>query len=351
MIDVKSRRCQSAGCTTQPSFNLPNESQGLYCSKHKQDGMIDIKNHRCQSAGCITQPAFNLPGETKGLYCSKHKQVGMIDVRSRRCKEAGCTTQPTFNLPSESQGLYCAEHKQVGMIDVKSRRCQSAGCTTQPTFNNRGQAKGLYCAEHKQDGMIDVINPSCKSDWCDIRANKKYDNYCLFCYIKLFPNEPIARNYKTKEKAVVDFITLKYPTQTWISDKKVQDGCSKRRPDLLLDLGYQIIIVEVDENQHIDYDCSCENKRIMELSLDLDHRPIIFIRFNPDDYVYNEQNIASCWGYDKLGISRIKRNKVHEWSDRLNTLSETIDYWCNPNNITEKTVEVIELFYDTNLNN
>ena len=59
----------------------------------------------------------------------------------------------------------------------------------------------------------------------------------------------------------------------WISDKII-NGCSKRRPDLVLDLLYQIVII--DENQHIDYDCSCENKRIMELSQDIAHRPIIY---------------------------------------------------------------------------
>ena len=68
----------------------------------------------------------------------------------------------------------------------------------------------------------------------------------------------------------------------WIADKIVNTDYSKRRPDLLLDLGYQILIVEIDENQHIDYDYSCENKRIMELSQDTGHRPIIFIRFNQD---------------------------------------------------------------------
>ena len=34
-------------------------------------------------------------------------------------------------------------------------------------------------------------------------------------------------------------------------------------------------------------DCSCENKRIMEISQDLGHRPIVFIRFNPDEYNKN----------------------------------------------------------------
>jgi hypothetical protein len=56
--------------------------------------------------------------------------------------------------------------------------------------------------------------------------------------------------------------------------------------------------IEIDENQHVAYDCSCENKRIMELSQDVGHRPIVFIRFNPDGYkdhkgTYKNTNIKS----------------------------------------------------------
>ena len=80
------------------------------------------------------------------------------------------------------------------------------------------------------------------------------------------------------------YIKETYPDFDWVADKRVADGCSKRRPDLLLDLGSHIIIIEVDENKHIEYECSCENKRLMELSRDLNHRPIVFIIFNPDAY-------------------------------------------------------------------
>lgn len=122
---------------------------------------------------------------------------------------------------------------------------------------------------------------SCKS----VRKSKKYDNHCLRCFIHLFPDQPVTRNYKTKETDVAQFITTNFPNFTWNLDKKIEDGCSRRRPDLMCDLGYQVIIIEVDENQHDKYDCSCENKRIMQLSQDIGHRPIIFIRFNPDNYV------------------------------------------------------------------
>ena len=100
-------------------------------------------------------------------------------------------------------------------------------------------------------------------------GSKKYKDLCLRCYIQIYPNEPITRNYKTKEHEVVSFIRNEFITHNWIADKRVNGGCSKRRPDLLLDLGHQVIIVEIDENQHIDYDSSCEDKRIMELSQDV----------------------------------------------------------------------------------
>jgi hypothetical protein len=113
---------------------------------------------------------------------------------------------------------------------------------------------------------------------------------------------------------------------------------------LLLDLIDQVIIVEVDENQHIDYDCSCENKRIMELSQDLAHRPIVFIRFNPDEYQKGDSTITSCWGKTQKGICVVKKSKKVEWEQRLHTLGETIEYWLKHR--TDKTVEIIQLFYD-----
>jgi hypothetical protein len=134
---------------------------------------------------------------------------------------------------------------------------------------------------------------------------------------------------------------------TWINDKKIYDGCSKRRPDLLLDLGYQIIIIEIDENKHDNYDCICENKRLMEISKDLNYRPIIFIRFNPDKYIDNNGNIIkSCWKLHKVSdILYIEKNKINEWNDRLKSLELQIKYWIDTKNKTDKTIEIIELFY------
>ena len=179
--------------------------------------------------------------------------------------------------------------------------CKHEECKIRPVYNFEGETKAIFCSEHKQEGMVDIKHKKCKYDWCFTRVSDKYEGYCVRCFIHTFPDKPVSRNYKTKEYSVVEFVKQTFPELTLVTDKKVQGGCSRKRPDILLDLGYQIIIVEIDENQHIDYDCSCENKRMMELSQDLGHRPIIFIRFNPDDYLIKNKNITSCWGKIRKG--------------------------------------------------
>ena len=224
--------------------------------------------------------------------------------------------------------------------------CKNDDCKKRPSFNKEGEKTALYCFTHKLDEMFDVISKTCISEWCSTHVKEKYNGYCIFCFINLFPDQPVSRNYKTKEYSVVEYIKTKFPELSWKTDKKIQDGCSRRRPDLLCDLGYQVVIIEVDENQHTDYDCSCENKRIMELSQDLGHRPIVFIRFNPDDYDKNGEKINSCWSINKQGICVVKSSKKDEWTQRLNVLEEHINYWINSENKTNKTVEIIQLFYD-----
>jgi hypothetical protein len=340
MVKSGKQICNNEKCLIGATYGLLGDKKGLYCSKHKKKGMVNVKNKTCIECNII--PVFNKPGEAKALYCSKHKKEGMIDVKNKTCLE--CNKHPVFNKLGETTALYCSVHKKEGMLDIKSKTCIE--CNIHPVFNKPGETTAVYCSAHKKEGTVDVKNKTCKSEWCSTQVNEKYDGYCLFCYMNLFPDKPISRNYKTKEYSVVEYIKTKFPSLKWIADKIVSGGCSKRRPDLLLDLIYQIVIIEVDENQHINYDCSCQNKRIMELSQDLGHRPIVFIRFNPDDYNKNGISISSCWGKDKKGISVVKKTKKNEWTQRLNTLEEHINYWITPENTTNKTIETIQLFYD-----
>ena len=250
-----------------------------------------------------------------------------------RCKECG--------------GSAFCEH---GKRKSQCKDCGgSAFCEHGKRKSHCKECGGSEICEHgKRKSRCKVCGGSrlCKNEWCETYGNIKYENYCVACFVNNPENKikPQMRNYKTKEKEVVDRILQTFTNFTWVADKKVQDGCSKRRPDLLLDMGLQIIIVEVDENKHTDYNCSCENKRLMELSQDLQHRPIIFIRFNPDAYTNQDGLLVkSCWKLNKLGVMQIIKTKQKEWEERIKCLKQQIQYWID--NTTEKTIEIIELFY------
>ena len=100
-------------------------------------------------------------------------------------------------------------------------------------------------------------------------------------------------------------------------------------------MGVHIIIIEIDEN-----------KRLMEISQNLGHLSIVFIIFNPYDYIdSNGKKIKSCWiPNNKTNILYIPKTKQTEWNKRLDVLKNQIQYWID--NKTYKTIEIIQLFYD-----
>lgn len=125
---VRKRSIECRECSTIAVFNRKGESKGLYCSKHKADGMIDVRNYKCADPTCTVIPVFNKIGETRGLYCADHKTNDMLNVKDSFCKEEGCKTRPIYNLPDTTTGLYCNDHKKEGMINVITKRCIYPDC-------------------------------------------------------------------------------------------------------------------------------------------------------------------------------------------------------------------------------
>ena len=101
----------------------------------------------------------------------------------------------------------------------------------------------------------------------------------------IMPSKPIIQQYlqaieqiqkicKIKESVSLATILLlpnifqieeKFDYQLF-TDQKITGGCSRRRPDVAIDLYTHIIILECDEEQHQNY--NCENKRVMEIFQD-----------------------------------------------------------------------------------
>jgi hypothetical protein len=165
--------------------------------------------------------------------------------------------------------------------------------------------------------MIDVLHKKCLS--CgEFQTKIKYKGYCIRCFVFIFPNEEISRNFKVKEKHMSDYIKEEFKNEIFIFDKQI-GGCSKRRPDCYIDIFTHIVIIECDENQHKNYEQICDNKRTMEIFQDFNSRPIVFIRFNPDNFKKGNEKIPSSFRYHKTLNIPIIRNK-EEWFGRLKLL-------------------------------
>jgi hypothetical protein len=203
-----------------------------------------------------------------------------------------------------------------------------------------------FCARHRTDDMLCLPHRRCKTYLCDIQRSPKFDGHCMRCFSYLFPEKYSEgrRNYKNKEICVADFVKDSFPEQDWICDKTVDWGCSRKRPDLLLNLGSHVLIVEVDEYQHSTYDNLCEQRRIMTLYQDVAHAPTVFIRFNPDGYMDAGLQRYSCWGPNNYGIMVVKHSYETEWAARLERLRATIA--AHMALVPERAITQVHLFFD-----
>ncbi len=365
MVNVKSKMCITCN-EIHARFNYKGQNQGLYCFKDKLPDMVNVVDKKCEYVDeitkerCDSRPSFNNDGEKTKRFCKKHKNDNMINVKDKKCigNDNGipCNIVPTFNFKNETSAIYCKKHKDPKMVDIRHKLCLEDECDKRPNFNFPNTKVGLYCFKHKKPEMIDVANLSkkCKFNICNVRGIEKYEGYCAECAKVFIPDNANIRNFMTKELNVRKFIEDNFNPSifNWSFNKIIENGKFKRRPDFLLKLTSEsdkinrYIIIEVDENQHNNYECNCETKRINEIAEDLNFNNIVFIRFNPDDYIdENNKKINSCWRINKkTGKLEISSNK--EWNHRLNILKDQINYWISNN--SDKPIETIELFYDKN---
>ena len=330
-------------------------------------------NKRCEATGCDKFPAYGLPGG-KRARCKPHLLPGMVNVmKSKECEDGTCIKNPCYGLVG-GEAVRCKIHALTGMIDVTHPRCEANGCEKRPSYGVLG-GKPTRCKSHMLANMTDVNNVcKCCVTCATTRAIKtRFLGRCFRCFVYEFPQNPLVRNYKTKEAATIAFLREHFSTFDMREDKKVPDGCSKYRPDLIFDLGDRVIIVEIDEHQHRDYETLCEIRRSMALFVDVNGkdclkvedadrepaervgRPVVLIRFNPDEYVPKAspedqgqaKSVPSCWKRTpKTELLSVRDDKA--WADRLEVLRSSIDFHATAPVESLKEVHEVKLFYDEN---
>jgi hypothetical protein len=340
MVDIKNKNKKCIKCHgPQANYNKPG-LKAEYCVGCKDNDMINVNVILCQKCNMV-QPVYNKPG-LPARFCVTCKTDEMIDVNAKLCIDCG-KPYPYFNL----KGLpprYCENCKTNEMIDVKNPRCVNCD-KLYPTYNKPGLPK-RYCSDCKTNDMVDVTVKRCiECKEIRISRNNKYDGHCLRCFIYKFPDNKITKNYKVKERYIQDFIKEEFCNE-FDFDKIIQGGCSKKRPDAFKDCLTYVLIIEIDEYQHRNYEEICENRRMMEIFGDTNYRPVVFIRFNPDSYIdKNNDKMESSFNMHKSFDVPIIRDNI-EWQNRLNKLKQTIKHYIK--NIPEKAVIIEKLFYDYN---
>ncbi|GAQ90073.1 hypothetical protein KFL_005960030 [Klebsormidium nitens] len=156
--------------------------------------------------------------------------------------------------------------------------------------------------------------------------------------------EKVSRNYKVKEQHFTDYIEAAgvLSEDAGITfDKRIQGGCSGRRPDIFVDLYTHTVHCENDEDQHRS--TTCENKRLMELFQDAGNRPQVQLRFNPDGFTSADgTRYPSCFKHNKIGVPVIRDQSM--WEARMSAHIERLRYHLA--HVPDRELTVEQMFYD-----
>lgn len=340
-------RCELC-CTTRCTHGFLKHKCKQCCKSFCHHG---VKKNYCKScngkAYCEHGRQKSVCKECKGSCICEHDKVRNTCVQ---CDGASiCEHKRMRSNCKQCKGASICEHNKRKSV-CKICNGSSICIHNKVRYECRNCKGGLFCEHDKRKESCKLCGGKqlCKSEWCEQRKSNKYDGYCARCYIHLHPESKITYNYRTKELDVVNYIKNNLGDNNWICNRAITDNnncCSSgKKPDMYTDMGSHVIIIEIDENQHKRYEEICENKRICEISIDFDHRPILFIRFNPDEYTDKDgKKIKTCWSKTKTGIHVSKSKKV-EWNNRLNTLKNVI--FDNLLTVPDKTISQIPLYYD-----
>ena len=276
-------KCIHPDCNVKyANFNLPGVKPGIYCAKHKLDGMINVKSKTCQKEGCLKQPSYNTSGEKQGIYCTEHKLDGMVDVVNKTCQKEGCETRAGYGKLFKPK-IHCAKHRLPNEYkdnNPKCTKCDKPPWYLEPDYLEKTDDKNypLLCEDHASKDAILLKEFNCKNCNLPNIINEK-TKLCNDC------NDFIIKGHnKAKENRIRDILTANgYVFEQ--ADRIVEGGCSKYRPDFIIDYKLFKVVLEVDENQHKSYACECEQGRMIQIHQDFGGTPVLFIRYNPDSYI------------------------------------------------------------------
>ena len=344
-------KIQKGKCKTCKGKNIcPHNKQREYC---KECGGNQICVHNRQKSSCKdckgSQICEHNNQKSRCKEC-KGSQICKHGIDKAFCKECG-GSQICEHNKRKQYCIECCDPKNLCKHEKIRNNCvicANKKCVHGVVKYNCKDCKGTNVCKH------DLLKYCCRicdidvhpHNWCSLckYVNIKQSNYkpyCFYCHCILHPDKKISRRYKLKEHYLKDLILLKFPDINAIFDKVVNGGCSQRRPDILIDRLTHSIIIECDEYQHSGIIKECENYRISLLFKDLGDRPMVVLRFNPDNYKNKYGKLVKgCFTKTTKADNSIQKK---EWERRTTKLFKYISFYID--NIPNKEFTINYLFY------
>lgn len=376
LITVTHKKCQGdVNCHENPYYGIV-EGDPLFCVKCKenQPNRNELHNVTKPKCECGTFAKYGVKNGKKSIltHCSPCAKVYNTDLDNNlelndeqkdvlRLKELGHTnclicdeTRPSFALVGTTKEIYCqkcSDKVEAPTYSTKTRCYTCKNKFTKPntefdiTTLNKDEISQIglarwgfngdkkYCGKCKKEGMTDkkdkVNNATNENNTSENKNNcsicfekcKKYETFCLRCYINQYTNvdnQPHKLSnfqevvcFQTKKASVGEFIREKFPNCNWEFNKFISNKTSGKRADIYLELGFRAIIIEIDEYPHcVKYE-EAYRKGLQELFSNTVHKQVVFIRFNPDKYTdSNGKKIRACWTSGKSVANRIINDNV-----------------------------------------
>lgn len=321
MEDVTHRHRCTKCKTTFASYALKGTTRPICCAGcADKETMEDITRRKCVI--CKEKPAgYGLKGTTKSTHCSNCKDSETMEYlgsRTKKCVVCKITVS-SYCLKGTVKPTHCSKCKDPDTMERISGKCITCKDTF-ASFALIGTTKAIYCAGCTNRDTTEPVFKCCSVYGCSLYVFKKASVHklCSQHFVEKFPDSDVLTRIKFKERGVVLELKKMFPELKFVWDKNVSK-CSKKRPDLLVDLGVIILIIDVDEHAHADYDVSCEKSRIIEIVYQFDS-PVYMIRFNTDECKLRPSAFKNSYKDGELAFRK------NEWVERFETLVNEIQH-------------------------
>jgi hypothetical protein len=296
-VDSKTMKCKAHGgglrCDVEGCAKSAADSETMKCVAH--GGGL-----RCVVEGCTKSAA-----DSETMKCKAHGGGLRCDVEG--CAKSAVDSK-TMKCKAHGGGLRCVvEGCTKSAVDSKTKKCTAHGggfrCVIEGCTKAAADSETMKCVAH--GGGIrcphDKILGTCTECpyttvprlICKICMSKRLSNrrvslgICAECE----PNAP-ERTEITFGKMIIEA----FGYEPNVKDKMLAtgsacNGLQKRRPDILWTIpGKVAVVLEIDEDSHVDRESSCELRKISEqneaiqLLEGCECIPVYTIRVNPDAY-------------------------------------------------------------------